>query len=253
MQDVVMSLLVVVLGAWQAGVIYPPSIGLPSVSRWKIFFIGLACSFVLAGIGGSISPPETPSPAGGVLGSFAIMISMGWFIASLIGLIRSWTRRRSSAPLEQAISAVQQTEPIAKPKPLTLWQQFKAEVAKAKATSERRAQERLIAEAARAKVQTVGRKNHAEPVKKSGRPTRAIRNGWSIGEVEFAYEDGEGEVTYRHVTVHSVTATYLKGECHEKQAERTFRMDRILGDVTDRETGEILSPKAYARRMKNAI
>ena len=78
--------------------------------------------------------------------------------------------------------------------------------------------------------------------------TRAIRTGWSIGEVAFTYEDSTGEVSYRTVTAHSVSATYLKGECHDRQAERTFRIDRIIGDLTDCETGEILSPKKWARR-----
>ncbi len=40
--------------------------------------------------------------------------------------------------------------------------------------------------------------------------TRAIRTGWSIGEVEFKYRDADGVVTLRRVTVHSVTPTYLK-------------------------------------------
>lgn len=79
--------------------------------------------------------------------------------------------------------------------------------------------------------------------------TRAIRTGWSIGEVEFAYEDAEGEVTFRRVTVHSVTATHLKGECHERGEERTFRIDRIIGDLTDCETGEILKPKSWAKKV----
>lgn len=79
--------------------------------------------------------------------------------------------------------------------------------------------------------------------------SRAIRTGWSIGEVEFAYEDAEGEVTFRRVTVHSVTATNLKGECHDRGEERTFRLDRIIGDLTDCETGEILKPKSWAKQV----
>ncbi len=78
--------------------------------------------------------------------------------------------------------------------------------------------------------------------------TRAIQQGWSISIVAFTYEDAEGDISYRTVTVHSVSSTYLKGECHDKKAERTFRLDRIIGDVTDCETGEILSPKEWARR-----
>ncbi len=79
-------------------------------------------------------------------------------------------------------------------------------------------------------------------------PSRAIRTGWSIGVVEFTYEDSAGDISYRTVTVHSATTTHLKGECHDRQAERTFRLDRIIGDLTDCETGEILSPKQWVRK-----
>jgi len=78
--------------------------------------------------------------------------------------------------------------------------------------------------------------------------TRAIRQGWSIGMVAFTYEDVAGDISYRTVTVHSASSLYLKGECHDRQAERTFRLDRIIGDLTDCETGEIMSPKKWVRR-----
>lgn len=80
--------------------------------------------------------------------------------------------------------------------------------------------------------------------------TRAIRTGWRMGEVEFTYMDAEGEITHRRVTVHSATATYLKGECHKRQAERTFRVDRIIGDVVDCDTGEIISPRQWVKKAK---
>lgn len=80
-------------------------------------------------------------------------------------------------------------------------------------------------------------------------PSRAMRTGWRLGEVAFTYEDSAGDVTYRTVTVHSVTATYLKGECHDRQAERTFKIERIIGDVVDLDTGEILQPRSLARHF----
>jgi predicted DNA-binding transcriptional regulator YafY len=82
-------------------------------------------------------------------------------------------------------------------------------------------------------------------------PTRAIRTGWSRGEIAFTYEDSDGDITCRTVTVHSVTGTYIKGECHDRAAERTFRVDRILGDITDCDTGEILSARKWARQNQN--
>lgn len=78
--------------------------------------------------------------------------------------------------------------------------------------------------------------------------TRAIRTGWSLGQVEFSYVDADGVKTQRTVTVHSVTRVYFKGECHTRREERTFRLDRIVGDLVDCDTGEILSPKEWARK-----
>lgn len=78
--------------------------------------------------------------------------------------------------------------------------------------------------------------------------TRAIRTGWSLGRIEFSYVDADGEKTQRTVTVHSVTRVYFKGECHTRREERTFRLDRVVGDLVDCDTGEVLSPKEWARR-----
>lgn len=77
--------------------------------------------------------------------------------------------------------------------------------------------------------------------------TRAIRTGWSIGEIEFTYQDTEGNVSRRTVTVHSVTRSHIKGECHVRRAERTFRIERIIGDVIDCNTGEILPPRQWQK------
>ncbi len=80
--------------------------------------------------------------------------------------------------------------------------------------------------------------------------TRAIRTGWSIGVVAFTYEDSAGDISYRTVTVHSVSPVYLKGECHDRQAERTFRLDRIIGELIDCDTGEIMSVKEWVKKLK---
>jgi len=76
-----------------------------------------------------------------------------------------------------------------------------------------------------------------------------MRTGWSLGTVAFIYEDADGDITHRTVTIHSVDSTYLKGECHDRVAERTFRLDRIIGDVVNLETGEILRAKSLARHF----
>lgn len=86
-----------------------------------------------------------------------------------------------------------------------------------------------------------------EPQTSKPAPTRAIRNGWRIAEVQFTYQDAEGEITARTVTVHSVSAAHIKGECHDKHAERTFRVDRVIGDVLDLDSGELLAAKKWVR------
>lgn len=60
------------------------------------------------------------------------------------------------------------------------------------------------------------------------------------------YEDADGNITSRMVTVHWVGETTFKGECHARQAERSFRLDRVLGEITDTETGEMLEPEEWA-------
>lgn len=93
------------------------------------------------------------------------------------------------------------------------------------------------------KDQTIGGTRSASKVEPMpNRSTRAIKQGWSIGEVRFSYEDANGVPSERHVIVHSVSGTYIKGECLDRQAERTFRLDRINGDVVDCNTGELIDP-----------
>ena len=86
-----------------------------------------------------------------------------------------------------------------------------------------------------------------EPQPSNSVSTRAIRSGWRIADVKFTYQDADGEITTRTVTVHSVTAAYIKGECHDKHAERTFRVDRVIGEVLDLDTGELLAARKWVR------
>ena len=54
------------------------------------------------------------------------------------------------------------------------------------------------------------------------------------------YQDSMGFDSEREVTVHSLDTFYLKGYCHMRSAPRTFRVDRIVGDIVRTETGEAL-------------
>lgn len=59
------------------------------------------------------------------------------------------------------------------------------------------------------------------------------------------YENAKGEMSQRAITCQQLSVRagkeYLKAYCHQKKAQRTFRVDRFL-DIFDAETGESLSP-----------
>lgn len=92
------------------------------------------------------------------------------------------------------------------------------------------------------KKETVNLTNNKPAPDIAPKKTRAIKQGWRIGEVQFTYEDAQGNVSERHVIVHHADLHYIKGECLARNAERTFRTDRIIGDVVDCSTGEIINP-----------
>ncbi len=67
---------------------------------------------------------------------------------------------------------------------------------------------------------------------------------------QIIYIDSKGQKSERRITIHSVSQTanddyVIKGYCHEKSAQRTFRLTRIQ-QLTDMETGEIFeNPSQY--------
>lgn len=72
-------------------------------------------------------------------------------------------------------------------------------------------------------------------------------NRKKLGTYEFSYKDNQGNVSRRLVDVYRIhyskrdNTGFFTGYCHDQKMERTFRMDRVFGDVIDRDTGEILS------------
>lgn len=64
-------------------------------------------------------------------------------------------------------------------------------------------------------------------------------------EFLFAYTDHEGQSTRRKVRVMGIASNdgrqYLDGYCLDRNAMRTFRVDRIQGEMTDAETGELVN------------
>ncbi len=69
-------------------------------------------------------------------------------------------------------------------------------------------------------------------------------------EVLFDYRDTEGRQRQRRVMARQVLerngVLYLEGICTQARASRTFRMDRILGDLTHADTGELAPPSSFA-------
>lgn len=60
----------------------------------------------------------------------------------------------------------------------------------------------------------------------------------------FSYRAQDGSYSRRTANVTGISSsgghTYLEGFCHDRMDSRTFRTDRILGDLTDTETGELV-------------
>jgi len=61
--------------------------------------------------------------------------------------------------------------------------------------------------------------------------------------IEITYQDRNGVITERTVTVFNINNSdgnaYFKGRCHLRRKERTFKVSGIIGDVINKDTGEI--------------
>ncbi|MFC0989555.1 hypothetical protein ACFGY4_07910 [Pasteurella multocida] len=53
----------------------------------------------------------------------------------------------------------------------------------------------------------------------------------TLGTISFSYTDAEGNFTTRAIDVTYVDDVYIKGFCHKQNDNRTFRADRIVGDI----------------------
>lgn len=68
--------------------------------------------------------------------------------------------------------------------------------------------------------------------------------------IMFTYRDKNGNTTKRGIHVHAVDGEYLEGYCDDAQAQRTFRLGRVVGKVMSVETGEVFPPKQWAAAMR---
>ncbi len=76
-------------------------------------------------------------------------------------------------------------------------------------------------------------------------------------DIAFSYRDASGILSDREVTVERVNESiygpvYFSGFCYLRMEDRTFRVDRIVDQVTHIETGETFSPESYFRTLLKA-
>jgi hypothetical protein len=68
------------------------------------------------------------------------------------------------------------------------------------------------------------------------------------------YQDFDGNVTRRTITVKRISkeggCIYIKAYCHLRDELRTFRRDRIIGQIIDEETGELLDKEILEPRKR---
>lgn len=83
----------------------------------------------------------------------------------------------------------------------------------------------------------------------SSRGDKPRRRG-KLDTIYFTYQTADGDVMDRHVIVHAVDDDYIEGVCLLRKAVRTFRLDRIIGDVTSEETGEVADPWEWAAAIE---
>lgn len=72
-----------------------------------------------------------------------------------------------------------------------------------------------------------------------------------FNNVAFTYINAEGESRFREVDVKSFDGQYVEGYCHTARKFRTFRLDRIEGDIIVRNTGESKEPYEWATELKS--
>ena len=75
---------------------------------------------------------------------------------------------------------------------------------------------------------------------------KSIVHGKKLDVIRFDYRNAKGELAARRVNVTTVGQWQFEGIDLAKRAERTFRYDRVVGEITSELTGEVLSPGEWA-------
>ncbi|WP_199746365.1 hypothetical protein [Erwinia sp. 198] len=69
-----------------------------------------------------------------------------------------------------------------------------------------------------------------------------------LNNIAFTYINAEGVSLFREVDVKSFDGRYIEGYCHTAKKFRTFRIERIEGEIILRSTGEAVAPHEWLFR-----
>lgn len=231
MQNLALVFAVAILTAWCAGVIHPAAVGLRGMKRAHVSAWGFGAT-LLAVLLAKGAPSGMWDISDVTAGLIILPLLVGWPFLAVVKLIRDALASRrnptttAGVPVSSGQPAAMNAAPAQEPLP--------EQSNKATPTLRLKPDQKPISKA-----------SLHEPSKKS---RRAIDTGWRRGRVSFEYVDANGDWSMRTVTVHSVSSTRIKGECHTRRAERTFLLERIQGDIVDLDTGEILRAHELARQ-----
>lgn len=86
----------------------------------------------------------------------------------------------------------------------------------------------------------------AESYPTEGPSRKSIVHGKRLDVIRFDYLNAKGELASRRVKVTMVGKWQFEGIDLAKREERTFRHDRVIGEITSELTGEVLDPAEWA-------
>lgn len=98
------------------------------------------------------------------------------------------------------------------------------------------------------RIQSFEAMTRAAEARKRDMDAHGERSSESVGfsDIEFNYRDAEGNESHRRVDVWGGEGDHFEGWCHKARGFRTFVVGRVLGDVLDRETGELMTARQWA-------
>lgn len=82
--------------------------------------------------------------------------------------------------------------------------------------------------------------------------TRKLVKSPVSGSIAFEYIDTKHEMSRRVVSTKEVDARHISGYCRTAGAFRTFLIEGIVSDVTDTETGEVMTIAQWIKQAKKA-